>query len=161
MPLLKNEEGIWMENVKSGFMSGFVATFVAASMMLMNNALHSIPEVHIARTLSGILGVPDKPLIGWIVLLVSGIFVVGGLFAVYARRLPMRSYLAKGLACGMVSWLLMMVVFMPLGGAGLFGLGSSAVVPLATLLLNLAYWVVLSLSYRWIAGHSMSDQVRA
>lgn len=150
-----------MANIKSGFISGFLATYVVASMMLMNNALHGFPEVHVARTLAGMLGFRDGALVGWIVLLVAGIFVIGGVFAVYATRLPLRSYLAKGLACGMVSWLLMMVVFMPLGGAGLFGLGSSAVVPLATLLLNLAYWVVLSLSYRWIAGHSMSDQVRA
>jgi len=150
-----------MENIKSGFIGGFVATFVVVSMMLMNNALHSIPEVHVARTLAGILGFADRPLVGWIVMLVSGIFVVGGLFAAYSRRLPMRSYLAKGLACGMVSWLLMMVVFMPLGGAGLFGLERSAVVPLVTLLLNLAYWVVLSLTYRWVAGSaSLSDQIR-
>jgi len=149
-----------MANIKSGFISGFLASYIAASMMLMNNALHSIPEVHVARTLAGILGFPDQALIGWIVLLVSGIFVIGGLFAIYAQRLPLRSYLAKGLACGMVSWLLMMVVFMPLGGAGLFGLDRSAVVPLVTLLLNLIYWVVLSLSYRWIAGPNLSNQVR-
>jgi len=150
-----------MANIKSGFISGFLATYVVGSMMLMNNALHSIPEVHVARTLSGMLGFPDRALVGWIVLLVVGIFVIGGLFAVYSTRLPLRSYFTKGLACGMVSWLLMMVAFMPLAGAGLFGLGRSPVVPLATLVLNLAYWVVLSLSYRWVAGSNLSNQARA
>jgi hypothetical protein len=33
----------------------------------------------------------------------------------------------------------MMLVFMPLGGAGLFGLDRSPVVPLVTLVLNLVY----------------------
>ena len=60
--------------------------------------------------------------------------------------------LPKGLLLGMVSWLLMMVVFMPLGGAGLFGLERSAVVPLVTLVLNLIYWVVLAAMYRYLAG---------
>jgi hypothetical protein len=129
--------------------------------MQMNNALHTIPEVHVARTLAGILGFPYQRAVGWLILVVFGIFVVGGFFAAYASRLPIQSWLAKGLACGMGSWLLMMVVFMPLGGAGLFGLERSAVVPLATLVLNLAYWVVLSLTYRYLAGpQAWSDRIR-
>ena len=46
------------------------------------------------------------------------------------------------------------LVFLPLGGAGYFGLDRSPVVPLATLILNLAYWFVLGLSYRWLVGSS-------
>lgn len=141
-----------MAKIKMGFLSGLVATFVVASMMQMNNALHAIPELHVALTLAGILGYPDQRAVGWAVLFVTGIFVIGGLFAAYGARLPMRSSLARGLACGLVSWLLMMVVFMPLGGAGLFGLGRSAIVPFATLILNLAYWVVLSVMYRWLTS---------
>jgi hypothetical protein len=151
-----------MAKIKLGFISGFIATFIVASMMQMNNALHAIPEIHIARTLAGILGFPDQRAVGWIVLLVFGIFVVGGLFAIHASRLPMKSWLAKGLACGMASWLLMMVVFMPLGGAGLFGLERSSIVPLATLVLNLVYWVVLSLIYRWLADpDAWTDRIGA
>lgn len=141
-----------MSNIKDGFLSGFMATFVVASMLAMNNALHSIPEIHFARMLAGILGQADRPAVGWIVVMVLGIFVFGGLFAAYSRRLPVPSYLGKGLALGMASWLFMMLVFMPLGGAGLFGLDGSAVVPLVSLIVNLVYWVVLSLSYRWLVG---------
>jgi hypothetical protein len=141
-----------MSSIKSGFLSGFVATYVVVSMLAMNNALKSIPEVHVARTLADILGHADRPAVGWIVLMVAGVFVIGGLYAEFAHRLPLRKSLTKGLALGIVSWLLMMLVFMPLGGAGLFGLGRSPVVPLVTLVLNLVYWVVLAVMYRYLAG---------
>jgi len=146
-----------MSSIKSGFLSGFVATYVIVSMLAMNNALKSIPEVHVARTLADILGHADRPAVGWIVLMIAGVFVVGGLYAMYSDRLPLRTALARGVALGIVSWLFMMLVFMPLGGAGLFGLGRSPVVPLVTLALNLAYWVVLAVMYRYLAGPHASE----
>jgi len=141
-----------MSSMKSGFLSGFVATYVVVSMLAMNNALQSIPEVHVARTLAAVMGYADRPAVGWITLMVFGVFLFGGLYAAFHQRLPVTKTLPKGLLLGMVSWLLMMVVFMPLGGAGLFGLERSAVVPLVTLVLNLIYWVVLAAMYRYCAG---------
>jgi hypothetical protein len=141
-----------MTSIKMGFMSGLVATVVAGSMLLVNNAFHSFPEVRVARSLAAILGSPDQVMVGVAAILVTGIFVFGALFAVFAPRLPVRTYLAKSLAFGAASWLLMMVLFMPLAGAGLFGLGRSLAVPAATLVLNLAYWLVLGMSYRWLVG---------
>ena len=83
------------------------------------------------------------------------------MYAVFAPRLPIRSYFAKSLALAAVSWLLIMVVFMPLGGVGLFGLERSPVVPVAMLVLNLAYWLVLGMSYYWLTkSGSQPDQVK-
>jgi hypothetical protein len=141
-----------MTSIKMGFMSGVVATVVAGSMLLVNNAFHSFPDVRVARSLAQVLGSPDQVMVGVAAILITGIFVFGALFAVLAPRLPMRMYLAKSLVFGVASWLLMMVLFMPLAGAGLFGLGRSLAVPAATLVLNLTYWIVLGLSYRYLVG---------
>ena len=150
-----------MTSIKNGFISGGLATYVAGSMLLVNNALHSFPEVRFARTLADILGAPGDVMVGVAAILITGIFVIGGLFSVFAPRLPLRTYFAKSLALAAVSWLFMMTVFMPLGGAGLFGLERSPVVPVATLVLNLAYWVVLGMSYYWLtAPSSRPDQVK-
>ena len=150
-----------MTSIKNGFISGGLATYVAGSMLLVNNALHSFPEVRFARTLAGILGSPDDVMIGVATILITGIFVIGVLYAVFAPRLPIRSYFAKSLALAAVSWLLIMVVFMPLGGVGLFGLERSPVVPVAMLVLNLAYWLVLGMSYYWLTkSGSQPDQVK-
>src|SRR6187551_3276813 len=116
-----------MTRIKDGIISAGLATYVAGSMLLVNNALHSYPEVRFARTLAGILGSPDDVMVGVATILITGIFVIGVLFAVFAPRLPIRSYFAKSLALAAVSWLLIMVVFMPLGGVGLFGLERSPV----------------------------------
>jgi hypothetical protein len=149
-----------MASIKNGFLSGLLATVIAGSMLLMNNALHQFPEVQVARTLSGMLGAPDQFMVGVIAILSIGIFVFGALFAVLAPRLPFPTWLGKGLAFGAASWLVMMVVYMPLGGAGLFGLERSGIVPVVTLVLNLAYWVVLSLTYRWLSSPAeLTDRV--
>ena len=137
-----------MVSIRNGLISAIFATLAAGSMMLMNNALHRIPELHLARTLAAVLGYPDHLMVGWIAFLVIGILVFGVLFAVLAPKLPVRSYLVKGLIFGVVSWLLMMVVIMPLAGAGFFGVSRGHILALAALVLNLVYWIVLSLMYR-------------
>ena len=141
-----------MVHAKNAIISGVVATFVAGSMMMMNNALHSIPEVHVARTLAGILGHPDAPVVGWIAFLSLGILVCGPLFAAGAPRIPGRSYLVKALLFGVVSWLAMMLIMMPLAGAGFFGVNRGHVLALATLVLNLSYWLTLGGIFRYLAG---------
>ena len=141
-----------MLQTKYAVISSAVATFVAAAMMMMNNALHSIPELHVARTLAGILGHPDTPLVGWVAFLILGVLVCGLLFAGVAPRIPTRSYLVKGLIFGVGSWLFMMVVMMPLAGAGFFGVVRGHVLPLASLVLNLSYWLTLSLVFRYLVG---------
>ncbi len=149
-----------MNGIKTGFMSGAIATFVAGSMLLMNNALRQFPDVHIAKTLSALLGAPGQTMVGVIAIMILGIFVFGALFAVLAPRLPVRTYLAKGLVFGVASWLVMMVVYMPLGGGGLFGLERSVVVPFVTLVLNLVYWVVLSQMFRYLrAPYELTDRI--
>ncbi|HKA43607.1 MAG TPA: DUF6789 family protein [Burkholderiales bacterium] len=137
-----------MVSIRNGLISAIFATLAAGSMMLMNNALHRVPELHLARTLAAVLGYPDRLMVGWIAFLVLGILVFGVLFAVLAPKLPVRSYLVKGLIFGVMSWLLMMVVIMPLAGAGFFGVTRGHILALAALVLNLVYWIVLSLIYR-------------
>ena len=141
-----------MTSIRMGFLSGLLGTYVAGSMLLVNNAFHSFPDVRVAKTLAEVLGSPGHTLVGVAAILIAGIFVFGALFAVLAPRLPMRMYLAKSLAFAAASWVLMMVLFMPLAGAGFFGLERSPVVPAVTLVLNLAYWLVLGMSYRWLVG---------
>lgn len=153
---------IRLSSITTGFQSGLVATLIAGSMLLMNNALRGIPEIQIARTLAGILGSPDQIMVGVAGILVTGIFVFGALYAVLSPRLPLRSQLGRSLAFAAASWLLMMLVFMPVGGSGWFGLNGGPIVPLATLVLSIVYWIVLGVTYRWLATpDEESDGARA
>jgi hypothetical protein len=91
---------------------------------------------------------------GVVVFVITGIFIGGGLFAAFAARLPVPTYFGKSLAFAAATWLLLMLVGMPVTGAGLFGLNGGLVVPEATLVLNIAYWIVLGMTYRWMLAPS-------
>ena len=136
-----------MISIKGGLLGGVWATFVISAMMAMNNATHAIPELHLARTLSSILGAPNNVMVGWIAHFVLGTIVFGIAFAALAPRIPIRSNLVKGLGFGFLTWLGMMVIFMPLGGAGFFAAARGSVAPIAALVLNLVYGLVLGAVY--------------
>lgn len=150
-----------MNRTQAGIYSGVLGTFVTGAMLLMSNALHSIPEIHVARSLAVMLGAPDHIMAGVAVFVIVG--VLGGmLFAALAPKLPVPSYFGKSLACAGTTWLFLMVVCMPLTGAGLFGLHGGPIVPEATLVLNVVYWLVLGLTYRWLlAPAAQADTTQA
>ena len=139
-----------MVSIRSGLQGGFAASFAASAMMLMNNAIGKIPEVHIAKTLAAMLG--SGTLGGWLAFFAIGTVVFGVIFALAAPRMPTRSNFVKGLLFGFAIWLGMMLIFMPLAGAGVFGMNRGTIVPLATLALTLVYGIVLGIVYGWDAA---------
>lgn len=141
-----------MSRIKMGFYSGLVATLITGCMLLMKNALHVVPQLHVARSISGLVGMHESVMAGVIVIFVLGIFVFGGLFAMFAPKIPVRSYLGKSLLCGVAMWLVWTAVLMPLAGSGFFGLEGGAVVPIGALVLSLAYWLILGMGYRWLSA---------
>jgi hypothetical protein len=141
-----------MSRIKMGFYSGLVATLITGCMLLMKNALHTIPQLHVARSISGLLGMHESVMAGIIAIFVLGVLVFGGLFAVYAPKIPVRSYLGKSVLCGVAMWLVWTAVLMPLGGSGFFGLEGGMAVPIGALVLSLAYWLILGVSFRWLSA---------
>lgn len=153
-----------MNRIQAGIYGGILGTIVAGSMLLLNNALHGIPEIHVVRSIAAMLGASNHIMAGVIAFVILGIFVGGGLFAAFAPKLPMPGYFGKSLAFAGATWLFLMLVCMPVTGAGLFGLHGGVIVPEATLVLNLAYWLVLGLTYRWLLAPAVqtdSTQVQS
>jgi hypothetical protein len=152
--LIPKERKIDMDSIRSGLLGGFAASFAASAMMLMNNAIGKIPEIHIAKTLAAMLG-SSGALAGWLAFFGIGTIVFGVIFALATPRMPTRSNFVKGLLFGFAIWLGMMLIFMPLAGAGVFGVNRGAIVPLATLALTLIYGIILGIVYGWDAGPAM------
>jgi len=150
-----------MVSMKSGISGGGVATIVAGSIMLMNHALHRLPDLEIGPTLAAIVGLGDHVVVAWLLFIALGVFVCGTVFAFLAPLIPLKSYLIKGLVCGVACWLLVMLVFMPLAGAGPFGLNRGHIVAASALVLSLVYWVALGFVYRWsITADGAAQRVR-
>jgi uncharacterized membrane protein YagU involved in acid resistance len=63
------------------------------------------------------------------------------------KSLPGKSPLVKGLVFSVCAWLLMMVIAMPMSGAGLFGMNLGMMAPVMTLMLHLIWGAVLGGSY--------------
>jgi len=91
------------------------------------------------------MGVAATPAIGWALHFMIGTVLWGILFALLYGRLPGKGALSKGVSFGILAWLLMMLMPMPMASAGLFGLKLGMVAPVMTLMLHLIWGAVLGL----------------
>jgi hypothetical protein len=73
--------------------------------------------------------------------------ICGAVYAISYRVIPGRNPVVKGMLLLTGVWLLMMVMVMPMAGAGLFGMKLGVMAPMMTLVLHLVFGVVLGLVY--------------
>lgn len=130
-----------MTNLKSGFIAGFIATVVLSVLMVMKGMMGVMPELDVAAMLAGMIGAPV--IVGWIAHFVIGTVAWGGGFAVLYDYIPGSSGIQKGIVFGIADWLGMMILIMPMAGAGLFGLGLGMMAPVMTLVLHIIFGAVL------------------
>ena len=119
-----------MSNTAKGMIAGLIATLVLSVLMLLNGSLDLIPTINVIQLLMslGTLSAPSA----WMDHFIVGVVVWGLLFAVYDSATTRPALWLKGIIFGMFAWLIMMVAFMPLAGAGFIGakIGIMAVVGL-------------------------------
>ncbi|HEC71452.1 hypothetical protein LCGC14_2238660 [marine sediment metagenome] len=130
-----------MTNLKSGFLAGFIATVVLSVLMVMKGMMGVMPELDVAAMLAGMIGAPV--IVGWIVHFLIGTVAWGGGFAVLYDYIPGSSAVQKGIVFGIAAWLGMMILIMPMAGAGLFGLALGMMAPIMTLVLHIIFGAVL------------------
>lgn len=143
-----------MNRITKGIVAGFSATVVLSVLMLMKSMMGLMPQLDIISMLSTMAGAPDTPLIGWVLHFVIGSVLWGVLFALISPMIPGRSEWLKGIAFGTAAWLLMMIMVMPMAGAGLFGSRFGMVAPVMTLMLHILYGAVLGAVYGALASWS-------
>lgn len=129
-----------------GLMAGLAATIVLSIIMLIKSGMGILPQLNAIAMLSNILGAPGEPAVGWIAHFVIGVVLWGLLFAQLENRLP-GSHTMKGIAFGTGAWILMMILVMPIGGAGFFGLQLGIAAPVVTLILHWIFGAVLGSTY--------------
>ncbi len=81
-----------------------------------------------------------------------GAAIWGGLFAFIYDKVPGKNGMLKGLLSGGAAWVLMMIVIMPMAGAGLFGMNLGVMAPVMTLMLHLIFGLVLGLVFDKLPG---------
>lgn len=134
-----------MTSITKGFVAGFVATIILSAIMIAKAALGLLPAFNAIAMLAGIVGGPM--IVGWIGHFIIGALLWGGLFGLLYGAIPGGSGVVRGLVFSVGAWLAMMILFMPLAGAGFFGLGIGVPVIVATLVLHLIWGAVLGTTY--------------
>lgn len=126
--------------------AGFAATVVLSLLMMMKSAMGMMPQLDVITMLGGmaqsVMGMGGAG-IGWLLHFLIGTVAWGVLFAFLYNRLPGASAVTKGMAFGVLAWLLMMILPMPMAGAGFFGMGLGMMAPVMTLILHLIWGAVL------------------
>jgi len=139
-----------MRDIPKGLVAGLAATVVLTLLMGLKAMMGLMPQLDIPRMLAAMMGSPDMPVIGWIVHFIIGIVVYGVAIAVLDSKLPGTSHVGHGVMLAVLGWLIMMVLLMPMAGAGLFGMNIGIMAPMMTLVLHLIFGAVLG----WVYGRS-------
>ncbi|MEO6897543.1 MAG: DUF6789 family protein [Caldimonas sp.] len=143
-----------MRDIPRGMLAGLIATLVLSALMVLKTMMGLMPQLDLPKMIAGMMGSPDTPLIGWIVHFAIGIVVYGIAIAVLDSKLPGRTHVAHGVMLGVIGWLAMMLMLMPMAGAGLFGMNMGIMAPMMTLILHLIFGAVLG----WVYGRSRGTE---
>jgi uncharacterized membrane protein YagU involved in acid resistance len=137
-----------------GIIAGFSATVVLSAMMVMKKSMGLIPELDpIAMTT--VMAGASSAAVGWISHFVIGTMFWGVGYAVISPYLSGPHWL-RGTIFAMGAWLMMMIVVMPMGGVGMFGLGLGIMAPTATLILHVVFGLVLGGVYGLLCDRQTS-----
>jgi hypothetical protein len=128
-------------NYLKGIVGGLAGTIALSTFMVMKDMMGIMPQFDMVGMLATMLGA--SRMTAWIVHLLIGTVVWGALFAWLDPYLPGRSHWLKGTSFGIAAWVLMMILVMPMAGAGLFAANLGMMVTAATLMLHAMYGAVL------------------
>src|SRR5258708_28985026 len=107
-------------NFGKGIGAGFIATIVLSAIMLMKQGMGVMPQMNPIEMITHMAGA-GTPLAGWIGHFFIGTILWGVIYAWVDPKLPGPHWL-RGAVFATGAWLIMMVVMMPMAGAGLFGM---------------------------------------
>lgn len=140
--------------IGNGIVAGLAATVALSIVMLLKEAAGLMPQLNPVQMITEMMGA-SSPIVGWIVHIMIGTIIWGILFAVLESRLPGRPWF-RGALFATGAWLIMMVVMMPMAGAGIFGmgLGLGVIAPMAALMMHWIFGAVLGATYAAMGRHS-------
>jgi hypothetical protein len=124
-----------------GLVAGLAATIILSLVIVIKQALGILPQLSTISVLAQMLGFQSVA-VGWIVHFFVGVVLWGPLYAwIDPKSTYPHWFIGMMFASGV--WLGVMLIIMPVVGAGVFGLELGIVTPTATLILHWIYGAVL------------------
>jgi len=141
-----------------GLIAGLTATIVLSVLIYLKASTGLLPQLNTIALLVNLgnqyLFLPSTPATGWTLHFLIGTVLWGILFALVTDHIPPANQTVKGIGFGVVAWLLMMLVVMPLAGAGWFGQQLGIDVAIVTLVLHIIFGAVLGYVYGIFSGQN-------
>ncbi|MEX0752140.1 MAG: DUF6789 family protein [Xanthobacteraceae bacterium] len=137
-----------MPHSTKGVIAGLLATIVLSVAMLLQSAMGIAPQVDIIGLIDRLGSIGRGG--AWADHFIVGTILWGALFAGLDFVTPRAPHWLKGLIFGAGAWLAMMLVFMPVVGAGLFGTNLGIAAPAVTLVLHLIYGAALGIAFSFV-----------
>ena len=137
-----------MKTITNSIIAGISATIVLTVMMFLKGMMGLMPELDIIHMLAEMLG--TALIVGWIMHFIIGAGY-GIAFHIIKNILPGESFMIKGVVLGILGWLGMMLMIMPMVGAGVFGVNLGLMAPIMTLMMHIVFGAVLGLVYKKLA----------
>jgi hypothetical protein len=138
-----------------GLMAGLAATLVLSLLELTKGMLPQLETIrfleNVAVATANVTVLPVLPMAGWLWHFIIGTLWWGGLFGFMLPLLPGRRVWIKGAVFGVIAGLLVLLMVMPLAGAGYFGMHLSWLDPLVSMVYHVIYGVVLGAVYGILA----------
>lgn len=154
-----------MNSYAKGLISGFVATVGLSVLMILKAKMGMLPQMNVIKMLAGMahahMGIAASPVVGWIMHFAIGTVLWGLLFAFLYPKLPGGGAVAKGVAFSIGAWVLMMILPMPMAGAGFFGLKMGIMAPIMTLILHIIWGLILGGVYAALPQQQGAGHARA
>ena len=140
-----------MSNLVKGIIAGVIATIVLSFMMIIKAKMGVMPELNVISMLAAMMG--GGALVGWLIHFMVGIgYGIG--FSKINSLLPSNSFIFKGVMLGIFGWLVMMIILMPMMGAGIFAMKMGMMAPIMTLMLHLIFGAVLGFVYNHLKNEN-------
>jgi uncharacterized membrane protein YagU involved in acid resistance len=129
-----------------GVIAGFFATIVLSGLILLFNALGILPQLDIIHLIDSLGSIQRTA--AWVDHFICGALLWGPIFAGFeATTRETRPRWQKGLMFGCITWFFMMIIFMPVIQAGLFGWKLGWQEPVGMLVMNLVYGLAIGVFF--------------
>jgi hypothetical protein len=149
-----------MKHITKSLIAAFVATIVLSLLMIMKKIMGVVPEMNpiadLVVIMQNLSGLSIMPVFGWLLHFFIGTIAWGSVYALLYKILP-GGNIIKGIIVGLSAWVLMMFTVTPMAGHGLFGLETSKVIPVMSMMLHIIYGAVLGFVYSKLAKSSADE----
>lgn len=129
-------------DMKAGLAAGFIASAISLMFLALTTWMALVPEFNYVLIQGSIFGFAKTIFSGWIVYFLIGAIFWGSLYAWLEPNLLSPKPITRGIIFGLIVWLIVMVILMPIAGVGIFikqyGFLSSIIILMTDLVFGVA-----------------------